>query len=502
MPSQRASSVTTVADTAASAKHRPTSAPRSSSSTTGSSGCLERRMKPHQLMPGSLAPGLDDRGAERGALEHDGDEQDPDGDRRRLELVGVADLRDALVDREHAAQAEQDEGHHERPEVAFASVAERVLGGRCPAGALLPQQEERLVAGVGHGVHGLGQHRRRAREQEPPRTGDGDAQVGEQRGHHRPGSVSAAGHGGRVLRCDSADHGCSGVRHRSTDSSGGLGARPGPRSRPASRGADAGRMGNWRSAALPHRVAVHHLGDPLGGPGNERIDDVLRVDAVGLGDLGDGLAVAQRGSQLVGVDADGLAAVRIAAARRGGGVLGARARRSPGRPHGRAGTPCVRRRSPDRCDPRPRRRRGARCRWRPGRRQPVGDRHRWSRPPGRASGRRRSAARRSSVEMPMTSARSARPPRHGAAPRARRRRRCPPPCSSSLPTPAPAATPPSPPARAVAASVVTAIGREIPLGSSAWVGRGVIGNHRWPDSPAAHIDLGITWEDRRRAGGS
>ena len=55
MPSQRASSVTTVADTATRAKIRPTNAPRSSSSTTGSSGCLERWMKPHQLMPGSLA---------------------------------------------------------------------------------------------------------------------------------------------------------------------------------------------------------------------------------------------------------------------------------------------------------------------------------------------------------------------------------------------------------------------------------------------------------------
>src|SRR5262245_40283737 len=66
--------------------------------------------------------------------------------------------------------------------------------------------------------------------------------------------------------------------------------------------------GRWRrrSAALPHRVAVHHLGDPLRGPGHERIDDVLRVDAVGLGHLGDGLAVTQRVPQLGGVYADRL----------------------------------------------------------------------------------------------------------------------------------------------------------------------------------------------------
>ena len=54
MPSHRGSPVMCETVTAVRAMTRPTRAPRSSSRTTGSSGCLVRRMKPHQLSCGSL----------------------------------------------------------------------------------------------------------------------------------------------------------------------------------------------------------------------------------------------------------------------------------------------------------------------------------------------------------------------------------------------------------------------------------------------------------------
>ena len=48
------------------------------------------------------------------------------------------------------------------------------------------------------------------------------------------------------------------------------------------------------------------LVDPLLGRGHHGVDDDLHVDAVGLGDLGDGLTVAEGIAQVVLVDADGL----------------------------------------------------------------------------------------------------------------------------------------------------------------------------------------------------
>ena len=102
-------------------------------------------------------------------------DEDDDGDGDRLELVGVADLLDALVDGEHAAQAEQDDGDDERPEVPLAAVAERVLGGRRPLRPPAAEQQQRLVARVGHRVDALGQHRARAGDQEADELGDGDA---------------------------------------------------------------------------------------------------------------------------------------------------------------------------------------------------------------------------------------------------------------------------------------------------------------------------------------
>ena len=107
--------------------------------------------------------GLLDRRAQRERLEHDRDQQDPDGDAEALDLVRVAQLRDALVEREQAAHREQHEGDDERPEVALAPVAERVLGVGLAPGPPAAEQQQRLVAGVGERVDGLGQQAGRRR---------------------------------------------------------------------------------------------------------------------------------------------------------------------------------------------------------------------------------------------------------------------------------------------------------------------------------------------------
>ena len=194
MPSQRPDPVMADRLTAIRAITRPTSAPESSSSRTGSSGAFERRMNCSHPSPGPGRVGLPHRGAEREALHHHGDQQDGDGPAGRVQLVGMQQLLDALEQGEHRAQGEQHDRDHERPEVPLAAVAERVGGGGIPARAAVAEQQQELVAGVGQGVHALGQHRRRPGEGEADELGHGDAQVGQQCGEHRL-LAAAGGHG-------------------------------------------------------------------------------------------------------------------------------------------------------------------------------------------------------------------------------------------------------------------------------------------------------------------
>ena len=141
--------------------------------------------------------GLDDCGAEGEALQHDGEEEDADGDLRRLHVVGVADLGDALVDGEGTTEAEQHEGDDEGPEVALAAVAERVRRVGRPPGSLAAEQQQALVPGVGDRVDGLREHRGRAGDDEADELGDGDAGVRQQRGDDRLRAVSASSHAGQ-----------------------------------------------------------------------------------------------------------------------------------------------------------------------------------------------------------------------------------------------------------------------------------------------------------------
>ena len=164
-----------------SANMSPTSAPVSSSSTTGSSGLLVVRMNVHH----DLRPrrrGLVARGAQRPPLQHDRDAEHAERPDRRVELVGVDELLDALVQSEHRAEGEEHERDDERPEVALGAEPERVLGGRFLLRALAAEEQQPLVAGVGDRVDRLRQHRRRPGDHERGELRDRDAEVGEERG--------------------------------------------------------------------------------------------------------------------------------------------------------------------------------------------------------------------------------------------------------------------------------------------------------------------------------
>jgi hypothetical protein len=91
-----------------------------------------------ELDPALLAAdvvALLDGGAQREALEPDRHHQDDDRQPGVFELVGMLQLLDALVEREDAADGEQDDGHDERVDVALAAVAERVTCDHRAAGA-------------------------------------------------------------------------------------------------------------------------------------------------------------------------------------------------------------------------------------------------------------------------------------------------------------------------------------------------------------------------------
>jgi hypothetical protein len=135
-----------------------------------------------------------DGGPEREELDEDGDAQDGEGHAGALDLMGVAQLLDALVQGEQPTEGEEDQGHHERPEVAFAAEPEGMVGRGRLAGPGSAQEQQALVPGVGDGVDGLGQHGGRAGDEEPDELGHRDGRVGQERGED--GLLAAFLHGG------------------------------------------------------------------------------------------------------------------------------------------------------------------------------------------------------------------------------------------------------------------------------------------------------------------
>ena len=140
--------------------------------------------------------GLLHGGAQRERLQDDREAEDAERDPCTVDLVRVAHLLNAFVEREEATHTEQHEGDDERPEVALGPVPERVgaVGGT-PA-TLGPEQEQTLVTGVGDAVAGLGEEAGRPGEDEPDELRDGNAKVGEERGDD--GLAAAVLHGGHT----------------------------------------------------------------------------------------------------------------------------------------------------------------------------------------------------------------------------------------------------------------------------------------------------------------
>ena len=123
-----------------------------------------------QLRRAARGRGVPDRRPQRERLEDERHREDPDRDRGRVDLVRVADLVVALVDREQAAEREQHDRDDERPEVPHPPVAELVQLVRRLLGLTPAEEEQALVAGVGDRVDRLRQQRRRAGDQEARRT--------------------------------------------------------------------------------------------------------------------------------------------------------------------------------------------------------------------------------------------------------------------------------------------------------------------------------------------
>ena len=155
----------------------------------GEFGCLGAADELHPGQGAAGVVGLADGGAEGEALGDDREDQHADRPVPVLDRVRVLDLLVALVEREHAADREEDDGDEEGVDVALPAVAEGVLLVGGLAGLLAAEEQQRLVAGVGEGVHAFGEHRGRAAEREGHELRRGDGEVRAQGGDDRLGSA-------------------------------------------------------------------------------------------------------------------------------------------------------------------------------------------------------------------------------------------------------------------------------------------------------------------------
>jgi hypothetical protein len=122
-------------------------------------------------------------------LQHDRHQQGPERPGRRLDHMRVAQLLVAFEQREQRAQGEQHDSHQEGPEVAFAPETEGMRGRGRLTPPPAPEREQSLIAGVGHRVNRLGQHRGGTGEQERDELRDRDTEIGQERGQDRPGAA-------------------------------------------------------------------------------------------------------------------------------------------------------------------------------------------------------------------------------------------------------------------------------------------------------------------------
>ena len=129
----------------------------------------------------------------RPALERERQQQDHERQRDALDRARRAQLRDALVDREHAAAEEQQQRDDERVEVQRAAVAERVRRVGGAPGLAHAAQQEQLVAAVRARVQRLREHRARAADRRRDALGHRDQHVDDERFDDLAGGL-AVGH--------------------------------------------------------------------------------------------------------------------------------------------------------------------------------------------------------------------------------------------------------------------------------------------------------------------
>lgn len=139
-----------------------------------------------------LSAQLTERHAQRHALDderHPEDRVDPDripGDFRAAQML------ESFVHAESASEPEQDHRDDQAPEVQLLAVSERVAGIGRLVTSPVAEQEERLVAGIGHRVDALGQHRRTSGDRGCRELRHGDHRVGDHRSDY--GFRASTGH--------------------------------------------------------------------------------------------------------------------------------------------------------------------------------------------------------------------------------------------------------------------------------------------------------------------
>ena len=86
----------------------------------------------------------------------------------------------AFVDGKQATHTEEHERHNKRPEINLLAMSERMFHFRSLLGFFQTQKQQSLIAAIGIGVNGLGQHRARTGDDCRNGFGDGNPQISQQ----------------------------------------------------------------------------------------------------------------------------------------------------------------------------------------------------------------------------------------------------------------------------------------------------------------------------------
>ena len=184
MPSNAGACSRWLAATPAKAISRPTSAALSSNSTVNVVGSLLRR---NGLEIAELALVATERAQchhPRDAFEHERRRQHHVIDPGPGDRLGMPQVHDAFVDRHAGAHRQHQQRDHERPEVEFAPIAERMAFVWCLGRARAAVQQQQFVDRIHQRVHALADHGRAAGDRGGDELGDRDGHVAAERDQH------------------------------------------------------------------------------------------------------------------------------------------------------------------------------------------------------------------------------------------------------------------------------------------------------------------------------